>query len=273
MSGPPDAAAGEPEQWLATAHALADLARAVSLRWFRTPLDIHVKADHSPVTQADREVEALMREQIGLRHPTHGIVGEEHGDTRADAPLVWYLDPIDGTKSFVCGLPLWGTLIALVQDGVPVLGLIDAPVLGERWSALRDGPAWFGATGHTPQACTASACRELADARLCMPVPDNLGPAGRAAVEHLAEKVAVVRCGGDCYGYALVASGHLDIVVESGLDAHDFLPMVPIIEAAGGVITDWQGRPLGPQRAGDVVAAATHALHRQAIQRLAPRSR
>jgi inositol-phosphate phosphatase/L-galactose 1-phosphate phosphatase/histidinol-phosphatase len=273
MSVPPDAAAGEPEQWLATAHALADLAREVSLRWFRAPLDVHVKADHSPVTQADREVETLMREQIALRHPTHGIVGEEHGDTRVDAPLVWYLDPIDGTKSFICGLPLWGTLIALVQDGVPVLGVIDAPVLGERWSALRPGPAWFAATGHAPQPCTASACRALAEARLCAPSPDHFDTAGRAAFERLAESSTVVRYGGDCYAYALVASGHLDLVVEADLDAHDFLPMVPIIEAAGGVITDWQGQPLGPQRAGDVLATANQALHRQALARLAQPAR
>jgi histidinol phosphatase-like enzyme (inositol monophosphatase family) len=183
--------------------------------------------------------------------------------------LVWYLDPIDGTKSFVCGLPLWGTLIALVQGGVPVLGVIDAPVLGERWSALRGGPAWFDATGHAPQLCTASACRGLAEARICAPSPDHFDTAGGAAFERLAETAAVVRYGGDCYAYALVASGHLDIVVESGLDAHDFLPMVPIIEAAGGVITDWHGQPLGPQRAGDVLAAANAALHRQAIERLA----
>jgi histidinol phosphatase-like enzyme (inositol monophosphatase family) len=273
MPAPPDTAATEPEQWLATAHALADLAREVSLRWFRTPLDVHVKADRSPVTQADREVEALMREQIGARHPAHGIVGEEHGHTRADAPLVWYLDPIDGTKSFVCGLPLWGTLIALVQDGVPVLGVIDAPMLGERWSALRPGPARFSAAGHAPRSCSVSARRELADARICAPSPDHFDTAGRAAFERLAESSAVVRYGGDCYAYALVASGHLDVVVESGLDAHDFLPMVPIIECAGGVITDWQGRPLGPQRAGDVLAAANRELHRQAMDRLAQRSR
>ena len=273
MPAPPDTAATEPEQWLATAHALADLAREVSLRWFRTPLDIHVKADHSPVTQADREVEALMREQIARRHPAHGIVGEEHGGTRADASLVWYLDPIDGTKSFVCGLPLWGTLIALVRGGVPVLGVIDAPVLGERWSALRGAPAWFDATGHAPQACTASACGELADARVCAPSPDHLGAEGLAAFERLAKAAAVVRYGGDCYAYALVASGHLDVVVESGLDAHDFLPLVPIIESAGGLITDWQGRPLGPQSAGDVLAAGNAALHRHAMQRLARPSR
>jgi inositol-phosphate phosphatase/L-galactose 1-phosphate phosphatase/histidinol-phosphatase len=154
-----------------------------------------------------------------------------------------------------------------------VLGVIDAPVLGERWSALRPGPAWFADTGRVPQPCTASACRALAGARLCAPSPDHFDTAGRAAFERLAESSAVVRYGGDCYAYALVASGHLDLVVEADLDAHDFLPMVPIIEAAGGVITDWQGQPLGPQRAGDVLATANQALHRQALARLAQPAR
>jgi myo-inositol-1(or 4)-monophosphatase len=252
---------------LATAHALADEARAVSLRWFRAPLAVETKADRTPVTEADRGVEALLRKRLAERHPDHGVCGEEFGRDRDDADRVWYLDPIDGTKSFVSGLPLWGTMLALVERGVPVLGLVDIPATGERWSALRGGGAWFDSPGARAR-CAASRCKNLAQARLALPAPDAFLAAEVDAARALAEAVALRRYGGDCYAYGLVASGHLDVVVESGLDDHDFLPMVVLIDEAGGVITDWHGRPLGPDSGGDVIAAATPALHAQALELL-----
>jgi histidinol phosphatase-like enzyme (inositol monophosphatase family) len=258
------------EAFLATAHALADEARAVSLRWFRTPLAVESKADHSPVTEADRGVEALLRKRLAERHPEHGVCGEEFGRDRADADFVWYLDPIDGTKSFISGLPLWGTMLALVERGAPVLGLVDIPATGERWSALRGHGAWFDPAGARTR-CATSRCRELAQARLALPAPDAFLAAEVDAVRTLAERVALRRYGGDCYAYGLVAGGHLDLVVESGLDDHDFLPMVVLVEEAGGVITDWRGRALTPDSDGDVPAAATPALHRQALEALGDR--
>jgi len=261
----------EIDAWIAAAHLLADRAREISLRWFRSPIAVEFKADDSPVTRADRGVEAMLRERLAELFPSHGIVGEEFGGLRPDAEHVWFVDPIDGTKSFVSGLPLWGTLIALVEHGTPVLGLIDAPATGERWSAARGRPAWFERSGRTAERCSTSACAELSRARLGVPAPDAFLAGEVDVVRSLSERVALRRYGGDCYAYGLLASGHLDLIVESGLDDHDFLPMVAVIEAAGGVVTDWSGQPLGPHSAGDVVAAATTALHRQAIEALGSR--
>jgi histidinol phosphatase-like enzyme (inositol monophosphatase family) len=257
------------DDWLATAHALADRAREVSLRWFRTPLAVDLKADHSPVTEADRRIEAMCREQLAVRYPSHGIVGEEFGSVAADAEFVWLIDPIDGTLSFISGLPLWGTLIALLQRGQPVLGLIDTPATDERWSATRGDMAMFRAAGKSPQACLSSGCDQLSLARLCAPSPDTFVAEQADAFRRLSAQVAIRRHGGDCYAYGLLASGFLDLVVETGLAPHDHLPLVPVIEAAGGVISDWSGLPLGLHSTGDVVAAASAELHRQALAALA----
>ncbi|MEN9543767.1 MAG: histidinol-phosphatase [Pseudomonadota bacterium] len=269
MNTPADPAASSRYETLSTAHALADLAREISLRWFRRPIAVELKSDASPVTQADREVEAAMRALLVQRHPGHGIDGEEHGVLGADRPFVWTLDPIDGTKSFICGLPLWGTLIALLQGGHSVLGLIDMPVLGERWVAWRGDAAWYVADGQAPVRCSTSGCPELGAARLCAPSPDALGVAGRRAFDSLANRTALVRHGGDCYAGAMLASGHLDLLLECGLGTQDFLPMVAVVEVAGGTITDWQGRPLGPRSSGEILVAATAALHAQALAVLA----
>ena len=260
------------DDWLATAHALADRAREISLRWFRTPLTVDLKADHSPVTEADCRIEAMCREQLAARYPSHGILGEEFGGVRADAEFVWLIDPIDGTASFISGLPLWGTLIALLQRGQPLIGMIDAPATAERWSAARGDIALFRAAGKSPQACRSSGCDQLSGARLCAPSPDSFVAQQADAFRRLSAQVAIRRHGGDCYAYGLLASGFLDLVVEIDLAPHDHLPLVPVIEAAGGVITDWSGRPLGLHSTGDVVAAATPALHRRALAVLAPGS-
>jgi myo-inositol-1(or 4)-monophosphatase len=258
----------ELQHCMASAHALADLARTISLRAFRQPMGVEFKEDGSPVTRVDREVEAALRKRLAKLHPTHGIVGEEMPETGSLCDEVWHLDPIDGTKSYVCGLPLWGTLIALAQRDEPVLGVIDIPAMDERWSALHGGTAWLMRGGKAPEPCVTSGCARLSSARLCTPAPDAFSHAQRARVQRLEQHVAIRRQGGDCYAYGLLISGHLDLLVEAGLDAHDFLPMRPLIEAAGGVITDWFGRPLTARSEGDVIAAASAELHGEALDLL-----
>ncbi|VWX55481.1 Histidinol-phosphatase, inositol monophosphatase family [Burkholderiales bacterium 8X] len=251
---------------LALAHALADAAAAHSLPLFRTPLEVVAKFDDSPVTQADRAAEAAMRQLLTDQRPLDGIFGEEHGQERLEAARVWVLDPIDGTRSFITGSPLWGTLVALVGDGDVQLGMIDMPVLNERWI----GRKGLGASRNgTP--VRASGCSELAMARIVTTSPDIFDAPDWQAFDALSRRCAMRRFGGDCYGYAQLAGGTIDLVVETGLQPYDYLGPAGLIEAAGGVITDWQGRPLGLGSDGRVIAAATQDLHRQALAFLAPR--
>jgi len=248
----------------ALAHRLADEARRLAMPRFRTALDVIVKDDESPVTVADREVEAAMRVLISAAFPDHGILGEEQGRVNMEAEYVWVVDPIDGTKSFITGSPLWGTLIALLHRGRPVLGLIDIPCTGERWSALGDGAVQLN-----EQPARTSRCETLAAARIYTTSPDAFEPADWARYDALSRRTALRRFGGDSYCYGQLASGYVDLVVEAGLQPYDYLAMVPIIEAAGGVITDWQGQPLGVDSDGHVIAAATAALHAEALVGLA----
>jgi inositol-phosphate phosphatase/L-galactose 1-phosphate phosphatase/histidinol-phosphatase len=245
---------------LRIAHALADAAAAQSLPHFRQPLDIITKADESPVTLADRAAETAMRAILAAQCPADGIYGEEHGLERLDAARVWVLDPIDGTRSFITGSPLWGTLIGVLEAGRVTLGMVDMPVLGERWI----GQAGLGAQ-RNGQAVRASACAELAQARIITTSPDIFAPADWQVFDRLSRRCAMRRFGGDCYGYAQLAGGTIDLVVEAGLQPYDYLGPAGLIEAAGGVITDWQGAPLGLASDGRVIAAATPALHRAAL--------
>jgi len=249
---------------LSIANALADAAAAQSMHYFRTPLDIVTKADASPVTLADRAAETAMREILAERAAADGIFGEEHGLERLDAERVWVLDPIDGTRSFITGSPLWGTLIGVLQGERVVLGMVDMPVLKERWigqpgkGATRDG-----------QPVRASRCTEVAKARIVTTSPDIFAPDDWQAFDRLSRQCAMRRFGGDCYGYAQLAGGTIDLVVETGLQPYDYLGPAGLIEAAGGVITDWQGQPLGLESDGRVIAAATPELHAQAMAILA----
>lgn len=249
-----------PQDNLRIANALADAAASHSLRLFRTPLDIIAKADESPVTQADRAAETAMREILGAQRPADGIFGEEHGRERLDAESVWVLDPIDGTRSFITGSPLWGTLIALVRGGRVELGMVDMPVLGERWV----GQAGLGAR-RNGLAVRVSGCASVAEARIVTTSPDIFNAADWQAFDTLSRRCAMRRFGGDCYGYAQLAGGTIDLVVETGLQPYDYLGPAGLIEAAGGIISDWQGQPLGLASDGRVVAAATPELHRQAL--------
>jgi inositol-phosphate phosphatase / L-galactose 1-phosphate phosphatase / histidinol-phosphatase len=216
------------------------------------------------VTVADRAAEAAMRQLIAARFPEHGIVGEEFGRVREDAEFVWVLDPIDGTKSFISGVPLFGTLIALARSGRPILGIIDQPISGERWVGAEGR-----ATSLQGRAVRCRACAALPRATLFATTPEMFEGPDRDAFERLAGAVKLVRWGADCYAYGLLAAGFIDLVVEAKLKPYDFCAMVPIVEGAGGVVSDWRGDPLGLHSDGRVLIAGDAAAHRAALALLA----
>ncbi len=222
---------------------------------FRQPgLAVESKSDASPVTVADRGAEELMRHRIAQKFPTHGIIGEEFGRERADAEFVWVLDPIDGTKSFVSGVPLWGTLIALLHQGQPVLGCIHQPILGQ----LVVGDGQTTELNGRPVRCRST--QRLEDATLV--TSDPLNPAkyqNGACYDALQQRAKLVRTWGDCYGYLLVATGWADISVDPIMNPWDIAALIPVIRGAGGVITDWHGGAAYP--AESTIACATPALH------------
>lgn len=253
------------------AHDLADRAGTQVMRHFRRRLAVENKAGaggaYDPVTAADRAAERVMRAAIARACPDHGIIGEELGARAGASALQWVLDPIDGTRAFIMGSPLWGTLIGLLEDGVPILGLMDQPFLRERfWGAsgrahLRDGE------GRTRRIRTRP-CAGLAEAVLTSTHPDLFeARVEAAAFARVKDKARLTRYGGDCYGYCLLAAGFVDIVVEAGLKPYDVIPLIPIIEGAGGQITTWDGRPA--LEGGRVVATGDRRVHAEALALLA----
>lgn len=247
------------------AHALADAAGVAALRYFRAGFDVELKDDASPVTQADREAETAMRALIAQNYPDHGIMGEEHGSERLDADLVWVLDPIDGTRAFVNGIPLFATLIALVRDGEPVLGLNAYPALGERWLGIRGQPTrhWFGA--NKSGTVEVRPCPAIGDVRLCTTSPDMFDPADAARYARLKDAVRDTRFGTDAWAYAMVASGQTDMAAESNMQPYDYLSHAVVVAGAGGTITDWEGQPLRMDSPGSVLAAGDAARHGEAL--------
>jgi inositol-phosphate phosphatase/L-galactose 1-phosphate phosphatase/histidinol-phosphatase len=233
---------------------LADAAGAIIRRHFRTRIAVEDKPDRTPVTIADRDAEAAMRRLIAKRFPDDGILGEEQGPVRAGAERVWVLDPIDGTKSFIAGIPLFGTLIALVENGVPVMGIVDQPILKERWVGAARRP-----TRLNGKPVKTRPCKNLGAASLYATSPDMFG-ADRAAFERLKAAVKTTRFGADCYAYARLASGFIDLVVEADLKPYDYCALVPVVAGAGGSMTDWRGKPLGLHSDGRVIAAGDPAL-------------
>lgn len=239
---------------------LADAARPVALAHFRSALDVERKQDLTPVTIADQTIEQELRRMIGARFPRHGICGEESGLTPGER-FTWYLDPIDGTKSFISGMPLFGTLIALVDEeqGGVAAGMIDMPALGERWYGTPDGATLNG------RPAKVSRTTKLEEAQIYTSSPDFFSPDDWARYDALSRKAMFRRFGGDCYLYGLLASGYCDLVVEASLKSYDFMALVPVIEGAGGVIRDWDGKPLTRDSDGRVIAAANEALLEQAL--------
>jgi inositol-phosphate phosphatase/L-galactose 1-phosphate phosphatase/histidinol-phosphatase len=249
---------------LAFADRLADAAGAVARRYFRSAITVDDKADTSPVTIADREAEAAMRTLIAAEYPAHGILGEEHGSERTDAEFVWVLDPIDGTKSFISGVPLFGTLIALLHQGRPVLGVIDQPISRERWHGLAGQPSTFNR-----QPIRTRPCDALAKATLFAGAPEQFRGADAEAAMRLIGGAKLTRYNGDCYAYGLLAAGFIDGVCEVGLKPYDFCAVIPVIEGAGGIITDWDGSALGLGSRGHVIAAGDKRSHAAAVRVLA----
>ncbi len=252
-----------PDAWIELACRLADASGPVIRSHFRTDLDIDRKHDATPVTVADRNAEAAMREILEREAHAHGIHGEEFGIVRGDAEHVWVLDPIDGTQAFMTGLPIFGTLIALAKDGRPWLGVIDQPVLGERWIGAAGHPTRFNGTPAETSGVTA-----LSEASLYATSPDMFTDADADAFARVKERVRTSRFGGDCYQYGLVASGHVDLVIEANMAPYDYMALAPVVEGAGGVFSDWQGHPVTVASDGRVIAAATPALHAAALARL-----
>jgi histidinol phosphatase-like enzyme (inositol monophosphatase family) len=246
------------------ANELADAARPIAARYFRTPVAIDDKTDNSPVTIADREAETAMRDLLQRHVPDHGVFGEEHGAVRTDAEYVWVLDPIDGTKAFITGLPIFGTLVALLHRGKPVMGIIDQPILKERWLGVEGQRSTFNG-----RPISVRACPSLDRAYMYSTAPLMFPGAYEKPHEALTKKVKLFRWGGDCYAYGLLASGHVDLVVEASLKLYDFAALVPVIKGAGGLITDWRGRELDMQSDGSVLAAGDPAVHRAAMGVLA----
>ena len=248
-----------------TAHALADAARPATLQHFRSQaLDVSSKnALHfDPVTVADRAAEAAIRSTLARLRPQDGMLGEELGAQAGESGLTWIVDPIDGTRGYLSGTPTWGVLIALADESGPILGVIDQPYIGERfWGGLGEAAA-TGPHGRTKLATRPP--RPLAQAVLFTTFPEIGTDAERAAFERVRDRVRLVRFGMDCYAYALIAAGQIDLVIEAGLRAYDIAAPIAVIEAAGGIVTDWQGG--AAHHGGQVIAAANRAIHAEALE-------
>lgn len=246
------------------AHRLADAARAAILPHFRrADLDTENKVDggFDPVTVADRAAEQAMRAILADHRPEDGIWGEEFGRQHGSSGRTWVLDPIDGTRSFICGTPTWGVLIALSDAGGPRLGVIDQPYIGERFSG--GGGVARVDNAHGSVALRTRKTRTLAEAVVFTTFPEVGTPADAAGFRAVAAQTRLTRYGMDCYAYALLAAGHVDLVIEAGLNAYDIQAPIAVIEAAGGVVTDWRGSPA--HLGGRALAAANPVLHAQAL--------
>lgn len=251
---------------IALAEKLADAAGAAIRPFFRAKFDQEAKSDSTFVTEADRAAEAAMRKIIEAERPDDGIVGEEYGTRNEGASRQWVLDPIDGTTSFIAGRAIFGTLIALMQDGFPVIGIIDQPVQRERWVGVVGRETLFNG-----EPTKSARCRELKDAVLATTSPHCFDEHDADHFMALAGKVAERKIiyGGDCYNYGLVASGHVDVVCEAGLMLHDFAALAPIVDGSGGIMCDWNGEPLHIESSGHVLAIGDQARMDDVLEAIA----
>ncbi len=255
------------EVWLFL-RELANIAAQQTLPRFRLATEVENKLEgqgFDPVTEADRATETALRQAIGERFPTHGIIGEEFGETEGVDEWSWILDPIDGTRSYISGMPTWGTLIGLLKDNVPVYGMMSQPLVGD---------CFIGGEGTArlirPEGVTDLRCRrdvDITGATLFSTAPDMFNYGEELdSFQKVSNIVKLTRFGADCYGYCLLAAGFVDLVVEANLGYYDIAPMIPIVEAAGGVVSDWEGKPL--RAGGRALAAATPSLHIAALKLL-----
>ncbi len=222
------------------------------------------KGGFDPVTEADREAETAIRGLIRETFPGHGMLGEEFGRENGDSPFQWVIDPIDGTRAFISGLPLWGTLVGLTVDGRAVAGMMAQPFIGELFWADAAGAHYEGPPGTRSLSVRRSPA--LAEATLCTTTPALFRDQRRESYQRLETAVRLARYGTDCYAYAMVAAGHVDLVVEVGLQAYDIVALIPIIEKAGGIVSTWDGGRA--ENGGDIIAAASPALHEAALELL-----
>jgi myo-inositol-1(or 4)-monophosphatase len=246
---------------------LAEVSGETILPFFRTALSVADKGrlgSFDPVTAADHAAETAMRALIRRNFPDHGIIGEEFGKERADAEYVWVLDPIDGTKSFISGMPAWGTLIALMRAGEPVFGMMNQPFTRERFSGDGRKAHYRGPAG--ARELRVRPCAQLSEAVLFTTSPLLMNANDRRRFDKVETMVRLSRYGGDCYAYCMVAAGHVDLVIETELKPHDILPLLPIVTGAGGLITSWEGG--APHAGGRVIAAGDKRVHAAAVEAL-----
>ncbi len=255
------------ETWLPFLDRLGDAAAAAILPHFRTRMDVDNKqaGGFDPVTVADRAAEEAMRALIAAEHPGHGILGEEFDPVALDAEHVWVLDPIDGTRAFISGLPVWGTLIGLKKAGKPLAGMMVQPFTGERFAGGPGGATYRGPDG--TRALKTRACASLAEATLFTTSPHIFTPEERQGYDRVEKASRLFRYGCDCYAYCMVAAGQVDVVVESGLKPFDIVALVPVIEAAGGIVTTWDGGD--PSGGGRILACGDRRVHAEALRLLA----
>ena len=247
------------------AHALADAARTTTLRHFRLSIDVESKGTaFDPVTVADRETEAAMRDLLARLRPGDAILGEEAAPKSGTSGLTWVLDPIDGTRGFVSGTPTWGVLISLMDAGGPIYGIVDQPFTGERFEGSAEGAVWTRPDARRDLRVRGTTM--LAEATILTTFPEVGTTEEGAAFHRVARACRLTRYGMDCYAYALLAAGHVDLVIEAGLHPYDIVAPIALIEAAGGIVTDWTGGPA--HGGGRVLAAATPGLHEAAMRLL-----
>jgi histidinol phosphatase-like enzyme (inositol monophosphatase family) len=246
--------------WLAFARTLADEARSILGPAAALRPDVEVKADKSFVTALDAQIECRLRELISHRYPQHGILGEEEGGSNLGADVVWILDPIDGTAPFVAGVPVFGTLISLAVNRVPVIGVMDFPVTAQRWEGVAGRSTTLNGA-----AVRTRACGDISRAILTSSNPDFFSEAERPALDALRGRTAWRIYGGCCLSYGLLASGRTDLAIDTGFKVYDYAAFRPVLEGAGGLITDWEGRPVTMDSGAQILSAGDAARHREAL--------
>lgn len=254
----------DPAQFVDLACRLADAAGAAIRPHFREPIAVDSKPDASPVTIADRAAEQAMRTILAETRPDHGIIGEEFGCTGEDREFVWVLDPIDGTKAFISGMPIFTTLVALCHGGRPILGIIDQPISGERWIGVEGRPTTLNG-----RPVAARPCPDIGNATLYTTGMEYYSAEAAGKLRRVQNRVRLCRYSADAYAFALIATGFVDIVIEHGLKPYDFCALVPVVEGAGGIITDWDGEPLTVASGSSVLAAGDASAHAKALALLA----
>lgn len=255
-----------PQEVFDFANHLADIASDISKRYYRQPNGEAAKSDDSPVTIADREIESVIRQEILKKFPNHGVIGEEFGSHNPNAENVWIIDPIDGTSSFITGRPIFGNLIALRQGDKVVLGIMNQPITNERWIGVEGEGSYLN-----QQKIRTRNCSELSEAVMCTSSPFFFTGKDEILFKKLCQKTKYQHLGGaiyggDCYSYGCLASGFVDIIIEPGLKIYDFAAHLPIIQNAGGVVSDWQGNDLKLEMGAKLLACGDKILHQKALK-------